>query len=115
MDIFITVLRDSPLDYDDYKILSGYYYTNYGMAQAEADEYNSMVNPEYPAEVVTLVSRVDEATEYARAFLKDGGGMYVDDDFTYDTREDAVESTDPSYNIVVSRKISAWEISDASS
>ena len=111
MDIFITAIRDSPLDYDEYKILSGYYYTNYDMAYAEADEYNSMVNPEYPAEVVALTSRVDEAIEYARAMLMNGGEMYVDDDFTYDTREDAVESTDPPYNIVVSRKISAWEIS----
>ena len=115
MDIFITAIRDSPLDYDEYKILSGYYYTNYDMAYAEADEYNSMVNPENPAEVVTLTSGEAEATEYARAFLKDGGGMYVDDDFTYCTREDAVESTYPPYNIVVSRKISAWEISDAKS
>ena len=73
------------------------------------------IRKKYPRAVVTLTAGEAEATEYARAFLKDGGGMYVDDDFTYDTREDAVESTVPPYNIVVSRKIGAWEISDAKS
>ena len=71
MDIFITAIRDSLLDYDEYKILSGFYYTNYGMAEAEADEYNSMVNPEYPAEVMVLTLRVDEAIESALPMLKD--------------------------------------------